>query len=297
MMLASIAKNPFTSLGAMTIWPSAASAVLLTACVTALPSFAGETRKFEDLDFDEVVVLGSVKVEIKQGEPQVLLVNGPDDVLDKKPFYVKDDTLVLGKSKTYSGRDNEYVKFKIIMPELRELRVKGSGAAYVKEFELRESRFGGPPMISVEGSGDIKLYGIDGPAVELRIKGSGDIKVVDINVGELEAVVSGSGDLFIQNVEAKDAEFVVTGSGDLGVTEGGYVHTMEVSVIGSGDAHLKDVDCEQVEVNIVGSGSADLGEVREQLNASVLGSGDVRYRGTPNVDKVEFGSGEVRRRD
>ena len=276
--------------------PKLMTAAMVVAGLAAQPALAGETRKFDDLVFNEIVVLGDIKVEISQDDDSIVLVNGPSDVLDNKPFYVSKETLVLGKSKTYRGGDNNRIRFKVATPELRELRVKGSGEAYVKEFVLMDPDRGGPPTFSVEGSGDIKLFGLEGETVELRVKGSGDIKAVDIEIGDIEAVVSGSGDLFIQTLQADTGEFVVTGSGDLGVTEGGYVKRLEVNVIGSGDAHLSEVDCDSVEVNIVGSGGAELGVIRDQLNASVLGSGDVRYKGDPKVDKVEFGSGEVRQR-
>ena len=56
----------------------------------ALAADAGEMRRVEGLDFDHVDVMGSVKVEISQGdEPQLLLYGSAKD-LDREPFCGQD---------------------------------------------------------------------------------------------------------------------------------------------------------------------------------------------------------------
>ena len=263
---------------------------------------AAETFRVEGVDLmpvDEVYVLGSVRVELSQGDSPELRIQGNKQDFEVPPFFIKEGSLVLGRSLKHSHSSDSYgdLSFRVVLPALQELHLKGSGDVYVKPFELYDRGHGGPPTIAVEGSGDIKLYGLKGVAVELRVKGSGSIKAMDVDVEELEAVVAGSGDLFIQSVQAEDGEFVVTGTGDIGVMDGGFVKELEVNVVGSGDARLEKVDCDVAEVNVVGSGSAEIGVVATKLNASVLGSGDVFYRGEPQVDSVELGSGEVRSRD
>jgi hypothetical protein len=224
-------------------------------------------------------------------------IRGDLEDLDRDPFYLKGDALVLGKSLRYSNDASDGLQVRIMLPELRELRVGGSGDVYVKSFVLTDSGRGESPLISVEGSGDLKLFAIEGPSVEFRAKGSGLLRAMEVNIEDIKAVVAGSGDLFVKTLQARSGEFVITGSGDITVTESGFVEDLEVSVVGSGDARLESIDCDFAEVNIVGSGDAVIGEVKTQLNASVLGSGDIRYRGDPEVESVQLGSGEVRRRD
>lgn len=254
-----------------------------------------ETRRVEGLDFNKVVVLGAASVEISQGDDMELLLRGEASYLDSEPFYVKSGTLVLGSRKSRDGSKrgshSDRVAFRVMMPELRELKVKGSGEVYVKPFELSSS------LLAVDGSGAINAFELSGGDLEVRVEGTGDFRAVNINVRDLEAVVAGSGNLFIETLKADSGEFVVTGSGDLRVTEQGFVEKLEASVVGSGDIRMTSVSSVRAEANIVGSGSASIGEVGEQLNASILGSGDVVYGGSPEIERVELGSGEVRRRD
>lgn len=269
-----------------------AAAVLCSAAALA----GDETRRVEGLSFDHIDVIGSAKVEVYQGDTHQLTLRGDVEDLERKPFYIKGTRLILGENGTIARDDFGEVKYRVVLPALRELHVKGSGMAYVKPFKFIDDDE--PARFSVDGSGAIKLYGLEGPQIELRIKGSGDIKALAVDAHRrLEAIVAGSGDLYIQTLRAKVAEIVVTGSGDIKVTEDGFVRTMEVNVVGSGDIDLRRVGGEVAEVNIVGSGSIELGEILESIQGAILGSGDVRYDGDPIVDTVEFGSGECRRRD
>jgi hypothetical protein len=272
--------------------------------VLALPAQgANETRRVEGLEFDQVFLLGDSEVEIRQGEEYSLQLRGPADDLDPEPFYLKGKTLVLGaRRQTFASESVDSggeLRFRIVMPELKSLRVQGSGKAYLKPFEFSSDlpRKAPDVVISVDGSGEANLFSVRGGNLDLRVEGSGDIKAARVEVDDLRAVVAGSGGLFIGSLQAQTGELVITGSGDIAVTEKSFVQSLEVSVVGSGDAGLTLLGSERTEVNIVGSGDIEIGEVLEKLNASVLGSGDIRYRGEPEVEKVELGSGEVRRRD
>lgn len=273
----------------------------ISACVALLlaaPALRAdeEARRVEGLEFTRIALVGDVKAQISQGDVHLLQVFGDRSDLDEDPFYISNDgLLVLGK-RLGSSRSADDVRFRVTMPALDKLSVKGSGAAYVKAFDLSGRDYEVTEFV-VDGSGDMRIYGLDGGSAELRVKGSGDLRAVRVSVDELEAVVSGSGDLFLKEVVAEKGEFIVTGSGDLVVTKGGRVERLEVNVVGSGDARLEDVAASVAEVNVIGSGTATIGVVDVKLNASVLGSGDIRYRGEPETDKVALGSGEIRVRD
>jgi len=255
----------------------------------------------EGVSFDEVLVLGSAEVEISQGDEIELQLRGSAQELERQPFFVKRDTLVLGVGSEQLSekidKDAGPLRFRVVMPSLEGLTLKGSGAIYLKPFVFDAPRSRSAPTLIVNGSGEINAFDLQGNELELRVEGSGDIRVVSVDVDDFEAVVAGSGNLFIETIKAQSGEFVVTGSGDLRVTQDGFIEHLEVNVIGSGDIRMTAVNSLRAETNIVGSGSTSIGDVRQQLNASILGSGDVSYSGAAEVERVELGSGEVRRRD
>ncbi|MEM6300993.1 MAG: DUF2807 domain-containing protein [Pseudomonadota bacterium] len=256
---------------------------------------AGETRRVDGLSFVDVLVVGDVDVEISQGDTPQLYLRGSEDDLDIEPFYLKGERLILGKNSRSKKADS--VRYKIEMPSFREVELMGSGAAYIKEFDLPADIVEDTPTITVDGSGDIKLYGIRAPSLSLRVKGSGDLAAVSVDVEELEAIVAGSGDLYIKVLQALESSVVVTGSGDFGVSQPSYSEVVNLRLVGSGEAEMDEVSCKTAEIKVVGNGSVDLGEIAEALSVSILGSGDVRYSGKPTVEKSVIGSGDIRGRD
>ena len=258
----------------------------LLAVTLSLPAGA-ETLKVEGLEFDRILVKGSVQVQIMQGDDNLLMVKGQEGKLEKKPFYVSDGTLVLGQSREKHRENFSRVKYKLSTPNIEHVELNGSGDVYVRPFKTK-SFYG-----AVEGSGDIKLFSIDASDdVTLQLSGSGDIKVAELNATGVALVLSGSGDLHLQEMEAKDTDASLNGSGDMSVQGKGYTERLQINIVGSGDIDFRAMDAEKVEVNIVGSGVARVGE-SESLDVSIMGSGDVRYSGRPSVDQSVMGSGSV----
>ena len=275
--------------------PAALAFLLLAGSLVALQALAADTRRVEGLDFDAIAVLGSVAVEIEQGPATVLKMRGSAEDLDRGPFHLRGDRLVLGANPQHRRHDFSDVKFRVELPRLRLLQLQGSGDVYLRPFDLRAAD--GDLRVSLDGTGDIRIYGITARILKMKVKGSGDIRAVDVEVDGVEAVVAGSGDLYLKHLAAAEGSFVVTGSGDIAVVESGTVERLELNIVGSGDIDLRAVEARSAEVNVVGSGAAGLGRVRESVNCSILGSGDVRFDGDPRVESVQLGSGDCRSRD
>ena len=180
-----------------------ACAAVLLAGFSATSAFSGEVRRVDGLDFDQVIVVGNVDVEISQGDTPTLYLRGDEEVLNTDPFYIKGQRLVLGKNSRSQKVRGSSVRYKVEMPVLRELEVLGSGAAYVKPFDLTYLDNDEMPSITIDGSGDIKLYGIRGPSVSLRVKGSGDLAADSVDVEDIEAIEAGSGDLYMKVLQAR----------------------------------------------------------------------------------------------
>ena len=127
--------------------------------------------------------------------------------------------------------------------------------------------------ISLSGSGDVFFKeGLSASSLRLRITGSGDI-LGKVDVKTLESSVSGSGDLKIS----------------------GRADNSTVSVVGSGNFTGRNLVTITTAVRVTGSGDADV-NASERVDASVRGSGDVRYTGgAKNVSSSKTGSGDITR--
>ncbi len=129
--------------------------------------------------------------------------------------------------------------------------------------------------VSLDGSGDITCNGtFKSEAMQLAIAGSGNITM---------------------NFESKEANAAIAGSGDMVLT--GTCTKLSVAVAGSGDVNAKALKASDASVDIAGSGDVTL-DASQSLEASIAGSGDVSYKGSPaQVKRNVMGSGEVRALD
>ena len=111
--------------------------LLLLSLLPVLAASAAETRRVEGLEFDNILVYGSVEVEISQGDAVVLQLRGDEDDLDKQPFFVDDrKTLVLGRSGAEKGDRFGGVKYRLTVVELKHVELFGSGEVYVKPVQV-----------------------------------------------------------------------------------------------------------------------------------------------------------------
>ena len=168
-----------------------------------------ETLQVTDLDVSRVVVMGSAEVEITQDDASLLQVRGDQDDLDKRPFYVRGDTLVLGASETHKRDNFSSLKYRLSLPDLEQLTLNGSGDVYVRPLQA------GSLEVGLAGSGDIKLFSVTADDVDLTIEGSGDIQVAELVAPLLELLVAGSGDIAIGELDGDVVDATVSGSGDI----------------------------------------------------------------------------------
>ena len=96
--------------------------VSMTAIFWLQPGLAGETLRVTDLSFEQVLLHGSSKLEISQGEKAELILRGSASTLKKEPFFLEGKTLVLGRSKD-SRHDSGSLKFKLTVVNLTHLLI------------------------------------------------------------------------------------------------------------------------------------------------------------------------------
>jgi len=125
----------------------------------------------------------------------------------------------------------------------------------------------------------------------IALTGSGDVYFKEgLTANNLTLHLTGSGDVS-GKLTAKTLESSITGSGDIKIS--GHADNSKISVTGSGDYSARSLTTTKTVAHVGGSGDADV-NASESLEASVTGSGDVRYAGNPkNVSKSKTGSGEI----
>jgi hypothetical protein len=156
------------------------------------------------------------------------------------------------------------------------------------------------PAASVEVTADDNILPIletkvENDTLKIDSKGSYNTRLgvkVKITLPTLEGVsVSGSGAIHVTGLKAGELEAGVTGSGD--ITLGGAVDRLRAQITGSGELQAGELGAKDVRITVTGSGDAAV-RATEQLDASVTGSGDVRYSGNPpKVRKNVTGSGDI----
>lgn len=261
---------------------------LFLSCILLAQTASADVQRISDLSFERVVLHGSAKLEIRQGERPELAIRGREAALERKVFYLNGDTLVLGRGGRMRS-DASGVDFKLTVNKLSHLKLVGSGDLYVKPLEVEDLN------VALEGSGQIKMFSVTAEDLTLRLSGSGDMQVVVLSAEDLKVLLSGSGEIHLGEIVAKNAEFLVKGSGDITAQKSGVLESLEVKIVGSGDVDLKPVQCDKVEVNIMGSGDATV-HARSELEVGIVGSGDVYYSGEPDIDRSILGSGDLHRR-
>lgn len=270
-----------------------AAVFLLATLLLALPRLAlaedAGVQRVAGLDVDEVVVHGSIEVEISQGDTAELLLRGRPNDLEPLPFHVRERTLVLGLpagARSSKGRD---VQYKLTLPTLARLQLLGSADVFVRPFIT-------PALaVIVDGSGDVRLYNLNTDSARFDMRGSGDIQAARVEAGSVRLTLSGSGDIQLGQVVTESMQAVVNGSGDISSDKGSRSGSTEITIVGSGEVNFSGLDSDSAEINIIGSGTARVGEVRK-LEATIMGGGDIHYRGEPDIDQTLFGSGRLRRK-
>ena len=143
--------------------------------------------------------------------------------------------------------------------------------------------------------GDITIY-ITTPEINgLNVSGSGDILAEDgIKTKILDLAVSGSGNIRLSELTAERVQSTISGSGNILLAGKTAAQDLSVTISGSGNFKGLDFSSDDVTVKVSGSGYAGVG-ANKNLYIRLSGSGNVTYKGTPQIDQSVSGSGSVRK--
>ena len=126
---------------------------------------------------------------------------------------------------------------------------------------------------------------------QVDIKGSADIySEKNLETKTLNVGIYGSGDVRLQ-VEASSLALKIDGSGNIRV--GGKTDNLSININGSGDVEVPNLKAEKAAISISGAGDVSA-YVTEDVDISIVGSGDVIIKGNPKKIKQKInGSGRV----
>ncbi|MDR2692260.1 MAG: DUF2807 domain-containing protein [Dysgonamonadaceae bacterium] len=128
----------------------------------------------------------------------------------------------------------------------------------------------------ISGSGDFYLRGeVNAKNFDLKISGSGNVRTDSLLCRNLKVNISGSGNVQLTGA-AKEATYTVSGSGNIKAFEF-FTQFLKCKISGSGNIEAQP---------------------REKLDASISGSGSIRYKGLPaSINSSVSGSGKIKQVD
>ncbi len=213
---------------------------------------------------------------------QVIELDGPIDLTLRQgstpSLQVKGEQRLLGNVETSSGGDGllhigttgmllhhrQPLQVVLVLPALREMRVRGSGDSTVNGFS------GDGIKVRMEGTGTMKFNGRY-RQVDASVRGDGEVEMNGGTSGKVDAAVEGSGKMTVVG-SAAELKAVLAGSGELNAR------------------HLR---ADVVDLTMMGSGSAVV-NATQRFQSTLRGSGDVVVAGNPRERAVNVnGSGDV----
>lgn len=268
------------------------TAVLLLAFVAIFSLAEAQKRETRDLSsFTRIAYRVPGKLYLKQGSPQKVELEGPQDLLKEIETEVSGDRLIIGKENRWNDwgwKDSDKVTIYITVPTITGVSVSGSGDLLCEE-KINVNDLD----LSVSGSGSMRLAFNATGNVEADVSGSGDMDLKG-SCNNFDSDVSGSGKVYVSASFKGTADFGVSGSGR--IQSQGTAQEVKIGISGSGRVAASDLAAEKCTIRISGSGDAEV-SVKEELDATISGSGSVTYTGDPKrVNSHSSGSGHVRKR-
>lgn len=180
-------------------------------------------------DVRAVELATSGDLTVRRGDAPSLTVRAAESVQDRLVSRVRDGVLKLDSRSTFGFSNLGHVEYVLVVPELDEVVVSGSGDVHAADVSGANLR------VSVDGSGDVEVTGVDAEQVRVSIGGSGDVELVgradaadlgvdgsggidadDLVVGAVRASIDGSGEIGVHARDTLDAE--IGGSGTVSYT-------------------------------------------------------------------------------
>lgn len=172
--------------------------------------------------FNSVELAGSNNVVIRVGEKQSVVVRADANLLDRVTTEVQAGRLVVANTPG-SFTTKSPMSVEVTVPALKALTLTGSGNIVVNGIETESLEVALPGSGTLTGSGTATR-------LDVTVSGSGTVQFTRLVADNVRAVVSGSGSIFIAATKTLDAS--VPGSG--AILYVGNPQNVTKSVTGSG---------------------------------------------------------------
>jgi hypothetical protein len=128
----------------------------------------------------------------------------------------------------------------------------------------------------------------------LKVNGSGGFESEGtIRCNDLELQINGSGSIELA-LEAAEINSQINGSGDVNLKGSAQNHKVEIN--GSGNVNAFEMPAGKTYITVNGSGDCRV-FTTTLLDVEIRGSGNVFYKGSPDINSSVKGSGSVRKED
>jgi hypothetical protein len=237
--------------------------LLITAAASAQQTETRNVPAFSKLDIG-----GSFDAVLRQGNESSVKITAENIDIKKILTETKGNTLRIFLVKGIYHKIR--IKVEITYTNLDAIERSGSGNLTC-ESDISSA---GDFHLSSSGSGNITING--------KIRATG------------QAIVgkSGSGNIKLADLQAEGVHMNFSGSGNFAVDEGN-AKTQTVRLSGSGNVSAYGLKTETCTAAVSGSGDIKV-YVSSVLEATIVGSGNINYRGDAQVKKVSVhGSGRI----
>ncbi len=224
------------------------------------------TAKRSVEDFSQIEIDGSMKVVITNGKEPNIIISADSNIIPYIVTQVDHGDLEITIQKDISIHSTHPIIVTVSASEIAQLAQNGSGEViaenvYANNFQLTKNG-----SSSMELNGKIHLH-------SLLMDGSGDIKIQGITTDQLDITKTGAGTVELA----------------------GKAAAIAIHQTGSGNVCAYDLRTKNASLHIVGSGNAYL-SVTDNLEATIMGSSTVYYRGNPgNIKEKVFGNGALKK--
>ena len=240
------------------------------------------TKQIKIDDFDRLEVAGSMDVVYKQvkGKP-TLEIYTADNIVDLVKTEVVNGTLKIGFKKGYSISYNKLI-IRVSSEDINAISLAGSGS-----IDLANGVKTNKMNISLAGSGDVMGKNIFCQEdLRIALSGSGDVSMQQLACNQFDVSLAGSGDVLMKDVNVHTAKVSLAGSGCVEMY--GKTDKSHFELAGSGEILAAGFEAKEVNISIAGSGDVEC-HATDHLKVSISGSGEVGYKGNPQLELPKRG--------